>query len=89
MLMEDILSTKATILVVDDEPNIVYILKSNLERSGYAVITAFDGEEALQKAYDERPDLVLLDRMLPGMDGLMFAVKCVASFDADYHGRQK
>lgn len=67
--MEDILSTKATILVVDDEPNIVYILKSNLERSGYAVITAFDGEEALQKAYDERPDLVLLDCMLPGMDG--------------------
>lgn len=57
------------VLVVDDESNIVDILKFNLEREGYEVICAYDGGEALEKARNEAPDLVLLDVMLPVMDG--------------------
>jgi two-component system response regulator VicR len=57
------------ILVVDDEPNIVEILRFNLQREGYEVIAAYDGPEGLEKARAERPDLILLDVMLPGMDG--------------------
>ncbi|HZK29371.1 MAG TPA: response regulator [Clostridia bacterium] len=59
----------ARILVVDDEQNIVHILRSNLEREGYKVIAAYDGEEALRLTFGRKPDLVLLDCMLPGMDG--------------------
>lgn len=57
------------ILVVDDEPNIVNILRSNLEREGYKVLAAYDGEEALRLAAARNPDLILLDCMLPGVDG--------------------
>ena len=57
------------VLVVDDESNIVDILKFNLEREGYEVICAYDGGEALEKARNEAPDLILLDVMLPVMDG--------------------
>ena len=57
------------ILVVDDEKNIVDILRSNLEREGYKVLAAYDGEEALRLTFSRNPDLVLLDCMLPGMDG--------------------
>ena len=57
------------VLVVDDESNIVDILKFNLEREGYEVICAYDGGEALEKARSEAPDLILLDVMLPVMDG--------------------
>ena len=53
------------ILVVDDEPNIVNILRSNLEREGYKVIAAYDGEEAIRLAASKDPDLILLDCMLP------------------------
>lgn len=59
----------ARILVVDDEENIVEILRSNLEREGYDVIAAFDGNTAVDLALAESPDLVLLDCMLPGIDG--------------------
>ncbi|MFK2824636.1 response regulator transcription factor [Bacillus sp. B190/17] len=58
------------ILVVDDESSIVTLIKYNLEQAGYEVITAFDGEEALKKALGERPDLLVLDWMLPGLDGM-------------------
>ncbi|NLT72802.1 MAG: response regulator transcription factor [Chloroflexi bacterium] len=58
------------ILVVDDEPEIVRVLQGYLEQSGYAVITAYGGQEALRRARQEAPDLVLLDVMLPGMDGI-------------------
>lgn len=58
------------ILVVDDEKAIVDILKFNLQREGYNVITAFNGEEALQIFEKEKPDLVLLDIMMPKVDGL-------------------
>lgn len=57
------------ILVVDDEQSIVDILKFNLAREGYRVIEAYDGEEGYIKAISEKPDLILLDVMLPKMDG--------------------
>ena len=60
------------ILIVDDEKPIVEILKVNLVKSGYRVIEAYDGEEALKKAEEQNPDLILLDVMLPKKDG--FAV---------------
>ena len=59
-----------TILVVDDEPPIVDMLVYNLERAHYRVLAARDGREALDVAQRERPDLIVLDLMLPGIDGL-------------------
>lgn len=58
------------VLVVDDENAIVDILKFNLEREGYSVVTAENGEEGLKVFRDTNPDLVLLDIMMPGIDGL-------------------
>ncbi|MEA2514517.1 MAG: two-component system, OmpR family, operon response regulator KdpE [Thermomicrobiales bacterium] len=60
---------KRLILVVDDEPAIVRLVRAKLQSDGYAVATAGRGEEALQFLEDERPDLVVLDLMMPGMDG--------------------
>jgi two-component system, OmpR family, alkaline phosphatase synthesis response regulator PhoP len=59
-----------TILVVDDEPNIVRIARDYLERAGFAVVTAGDGSSALRQWRERRPDLVILDLGLPGIDGL-------------------
>jgi two-component system alkaline phosphatase synthesis response regulator PhoP len=59
-----------TILVVDDEPGIVAIARDYLERAGFRVIVAGDGPAALRLARAERPSLLVLDLMLPGMDGL-------------------
>jgi two-component system alkaline phosphatase synthesis response regulator PhoP len=59
-----------TILVVDDEPKIVKLARDYLERGGYRVLVASDGETALSMARRERPSLIVLDLMLPGMDGL-------------------
>ena len=61
------------ILVVDDEKPISDIIKFNLEKEGYEVIVAFDGEEALEKVEAEDPDLIILDLMLPKVDGLEVA----------------
>lgn len=61
------------ILVVDDEKPISDIIKFNLNKEGFEVITAFDGEEALAKFKSETPDLMLLDLMLPKIDGLEVA----------------
>ncbi|AJY77635.1 response regulator YycF [Paenibacillus beijingensis] len=58
------------ILVVDDERPIADILKFNLEKEGYQVICAFDGDEAVRIAFEEQPDLMLLDLMLPVKDGM-------------------
>ena len=55
-----------TILVVDDEPHIVEVVKDYLKQSGYRVLTAGDGESALQLTRQEHPDLVILDLMMPG-----------------------
>jgi two-component system alkaline phosphatase synthesis response regulator PhoP len=60
----------ARILVVDDEPKIVQLVRDYLERAGFAVSTARDGNEALMRAHSERPDLIVLDLGLPGLDGL-------------------
>ena len=59
-----------TILVVDDEPGIVAIVRDYLDRAGFRVLTAGDGEQALRLARLERPSLLVLDLMLPGIDGL-------------------
>lgn len=61
---------KERILVVDDERNIVELLKFNLEKEGYDVLTAFDGLDAAKLAKEEKPDLIILDIMLPGQGGL-------------------
>ena len=58
------------ILIVDDEPKIVQLVRDYLENAGFGVLTARDGREALQRARTERPDLVVLDLGLPGLDGL-------------------
>ena len=60
---------KGKILVVDDEVYIVHILDFSLGMEGYEVVTALDGEEALAKAAEHKPDLIVLDIMMPGMDG--------------------
>ena len=59
----------ARILVVDDEAHIVMILKDSLEFSGFQVTTAYNGEEALDSVYKERPDLIVLDIGMPKLDG--------------------
>ena len=61
------------ILVVDDEKPISDIIKFNLEKEGYEVVVAYDGEEALEKVESEQPDLIVLDLMLPKIDGLEVA----------------
>ncbi len=60
---------KATILAVDDEPHVLRLIKANLESSNYKVLTATDGEEAIHTVESEVPDLLILDIMLPQMDG--------------------
>jgi two-component system alkaline phosphatase synthesis response regulator PhoP/two-component system response regulator VicR len=57
------------ILVVDDERHIVRLVQVNLERAGYEVLTAYDGIEAMEKVKTESPDMVVLDVMMPRMDG--------------------
>jgi len=58
------------ILIIEDEPDIVELIAYNLEREGYRVISANSGETGLAKVISEHPDLILLDIMLPGMNGL-------------------
>ena len=60
---------KHMVLIVDDEPPIVRLARAKLQAEGYAVITAGSGEEALKVLEDERPDLMILDLMMPGVDG--------------------
>jgi DNA-binding response OmpR family regulator len=61
---------KLTVLVVDDEPNIVEVVSAYLQRELFNVVTASDGEEALKKVAEVSPDLLVLDVMLPRIDGL-------------------
>src|SRR5438874_8038299 len=57
------------ILAVDDMVNIVRLIQVNLERNGYQVVTAYDGEQALEKVKTENPDLIICDVMMPRKDG--------------------
>jgi DNA-binding response OmpR family regulator len=61
--------SKGKILVVDDEIYIVHILDFSLGMEGYEVVTALDGEQALEKVKSEKPDLIVLDIMMPKLDG--------------------
>lgn len=61
--------TGKKILVVDDEPEFVDMLKMRLEANGYAVVTAANGKQGAEKAVSEKPDLILLDILMPEMDG--------------------
>lgn len=61
---------KAKILLIEDEPDILELLEYNLAREGYKVDTSMNGEDGLAAAIRDNPDLVLLDLMLPGMDGI-------------------
>ena len=61
---------KKKILVVDDEIDFLKVIKFRLEVNGYEVITAYDGEEALKKLKSEKPDALLLDILMPKIDGL-------------------
>ncbi len=69
------------ILVVDDEKPISDIIKFNLVKEGFEVDVAFDGEEALKKVYQFHPDLILLDLMLPKLDGFQVCRKIRESFN--------
>ncbi len=69
------------ILVVDDDRKIVALVRAYLEREGYRVVTAYDGREALQRARSEDPALIVLDLMLPGIDG--FEVMRALRADSD------
>ena len=61
---------KEKILVVDDEEDILELVRYNLTREGYAVLCASTGEDGLNSAKSKLPDLIILDLMLPGIDGL-------------------
>ena len=58
------------VLIVDDEKDILELLEYNLEQEGYEVVQAMDGEAAIVKAEREKPDMILLDIMMPKMDGI-------------------
>lgn len=73
---------KMKILIVDDELELVEILSIRLEAHNYQVATAFDGQEALDKARSEKPDLIILDLMLPKLDG--YKVCRMLKFDEKY-----
>lgn len=70
------------ILIVDDEADLVEILKSRFESMGYAVVSACDGQDALKKVRRDKPDLIILDIMMPRMDG--HHICRVLKFDAKF-----
>ena len=72
----------ARILAVDDSPTVLEMIKTILESGGYEVITAADGSEALQSARTEAPDLIVLDVMLPKLDG--YKVCRLLKYDQKY-----
>jgi DNA-binding response OmpR family regulator/predicted Ser/Thr protein kinase len=61
---------RSAVLVIDDEKDLVEILRYNLEREGFEVLTSYDGESGFSLALERKPDVILLDRMMPGPDGL-------------------
>lgn len=73
---------KLRILLVDDESDLVEMVKMRLEANGYEVLTAYNGQEALEKARKEKPNLIILDIMLPKIDG--YKVCRILKFDDNY-----
>ena len=73
---------KAKLLIVDDEEKILQTMRGSLEDEGYEILTASDGQEALEKVRVENPDLIFLDIWLPGMDG-MEVLKAIKEYDSD------
>ncbi len=78
---EEIDKDVKTILIVDDEPPILDILEHNLKREGYRIISATDGIMAINMATEQRPDLILLDIMLPKLDGLSVCKRIKNSYN--------
>jgi two-component system alkaline phosphatase synthesis response regulator PhoP len=74
--------SRGKVLIVDDEPDLVRILQFGLQSAGYAVECAGDGQEGLKKARESRPDVILLDLMLPKLDG--YKVCRLLKFDERY-----
>lgn len=74
--------TKKKILVVEDEAELTGAIQIRLEQAGYEVLTAYDGQEGLEKARTENPDLIVLDLMLPKIDG--YKVCRMLKFDEKY-----
>lgn len=72
---------KSTILLVEDDPSQRLLFATELENEGYRVVCAQDGYEALDKFDEERPDLVVLDIRLPGMDGMEAMGKILARYE--------
>ena len=70
------------ILIVDDEPDLLEMVQINLEIEGYECIVAYDGFRALDRARKEQPDLIILDVMLPGLNG--YKVCRLLKFDENY-----
>ena len=70
------------ILIAEDSPTVLAILKSTLEEAGYGVVAVMDGQEALAKAKTEKPDLFILDLMLPKVDG--YKVCGMLKFDKNF-----
>ena len=73
--MMETMKRKKKILVVDDEADILDVIKLTLEPNGYEVVTASDGEGGLEKAKSKKPDLIILDILMPKMDGYTFLIK--------------
>ena len=62
--------SKGIILVIDDEEDLIELVRYNLNKEGFVVIGAVDGESGLRQARQNKPDLIIIDLMLPGIDGL-------------------
>jgi len=73
---------KKRILIVDDEPDLLEMVQINLEMEGYECLVAYDGFRGFERARKEKPDLIILDVMLPGMNG--YKVCRLLKFDEKY-----
>jgi len=76
------ISKKYKILIVDDEPNIVELMKINLPPEAFIPVCAYDGKTAMQKARDEKPDLIILDILMPGLLNGWQVIKSLKSWHA-------
>ena len=84
MWTDSSISTADTVLIVDDVPDNLALLHDALDESGYTVIVATNGESALQRAAQSQPDVVLLDAVMPGMDGFEVARRLKADGDTSH-----